>query len=539
MKYTRAATLVSTASVTNPSFVNDADFRFLLKAIEASAFKQGPLVVLGSKYPQLITAMSCLKQTDQQLDIVLGTKTRQETFTCPSLTLGLERVNKVCLHEISFNEYLQGMADSLSPLIAVNADFTPDELSHILVLAQERGVEAVIGLGYEAKSQWIAQLVHQYSDVETEDKLWKITFKASVIGTRSDLFTSPASKRSPYLAVKTDDSLVSIIVPAYDAREFIHEALRDVELQTHKNWELIIVEDASPQTIEDLVGEFRNRVPNNKVIFHRKPTNTGASATRNVAMQLARGPYFAFLDADDRWLPNHLCRKIDFLEQGQADIAYSSVDLYDHATGRSLSDYGPDVQERVYFPDSLFLRNFIQPSGVVMRRSVIVEVGSFDESIFLVEDYDLWLRAIRGGKSFIYDPKITTRYRKNHATASTTGRMVMCYDGIARVACRNGDLLKNDRLRKVLLSRNLITAGLAHLGHKPSIHNCCDFKQGQALLQAACDLDASLWNAQRWAQLAKIVTQSRTLPFFRKTFRRQFMKCCQSQVQLGSFRPAA
>jgi GT2 family glycosyltransferase len=175
----------------------------------------------------------------------------------------------------------------------------------------------------------------------------------------------------------------------------------------------------------------------------------------------------------------------------------------------------------------------------MIRQSVVEDVGLFDESIFLVEDYDYWLRSVRLGKTFVYDPKVTTRYRKNHASASTTGRMVLCYDGVARVAFKNRDLLNDVDFRNHVITKHLVTAALGHLGYAQSSHNRCSPKIGYDLLKLACTIDDSKWDAKIWTKRAWLAMSSGTIPAVRGIFRKQYRTVRHIPVDLNSLSKAA
>src|ERR1044071_9453875 len=96
--------------------------------------------------------------------------------------------------------------------------------------------------------------------------------------------------------------LVSVIVPAYDVAEFIAEALDSVLAQTFDDYEIIVINDGSPDTkdLERALAPYLSR------IVYIKQENRGVSAARNTGIKAARGSLIAFLDADDTWLPNYL-----------------------------------------------------------------------------------------------------------------------------------------------------------------------------------------------------------------------------------------
>src|SRR5215216_152427 len=101
---------------------------------------------------------------------------------------------------------------------------------------------------------------------------------------------------------------VSIIIPAFNAAEFIGETLASVAAQTFKNHEVIVVNDGSPDT-EDLERELK-RYPAR--LQYIKQENRGAAAARNTGLRAASGEFVAFLDADDTWLPNFLEKQVAF-----------------------------------------------------------------------------------------------------------------------------------------------------------------------------------------------------------------------------------
>src|ERR1039457_4756626 len=96
--------------------------------------------------------------------------------------------------------------------------------------------------------------------------------------------------------------LVSICIPAYNAERFIPETLASVRAQTYKNWEVIVTEDGTKDSTEELLATFAKPVPQ-PVIYNRHEINRGLPHTRNTGIGAARGQWIAFLDADDFWEP--------------------------------------------------------------------------------------------------------------------------------------------------------------------------------------------------------------------------------------------
>ena len=216
-----------------------------------------------------------------------------------------------------------------------------------------------------------------------------------------------------------NEPLVSVIIPAYNAEKLILEALMSVKAQTYSNWEIIVVEDASKDRTEEIVQEFAQRVSNHQVKYIPHKTNQGLSVTRNTGINHAQGEYIAFLDHDDLWKEKHLEAAVSKLESESADLAYCTVQMFEDGTNKILNLWGPEKKEIENFPTSLFAKNYIQPSAVVMRKSIFEKIGGFDPNLRKVEDLDYWLRAVAAGYKFVWIPEINCWYRKKNKSAMT------------------------------------------------------------------------------------------------------------------------
>ena len=119
--------------------------------------------------------------------------------------------------------------------------------------------------------------------------------------------------------------MVSIITPSYNSDQFITTTIQSVINQTHKDWELIIVDDASVDNTCNIVFDFCKKDRRIKLIKQSK--NLGAGAARNTAIKAAQGNYIAFLDADDVWKPTKLEKQLKHMENNNATICFSSYEL--------------------------------------------------------------------------------------------------------------------------------------------------------------------------------------------------------------------
>jgi glycosyltransferase involved in cell wall biosynthesis len=127
---------------------------------------------------------------------------------------------------------------------------------------------------------------------------------------------------------------VSIITPSYNSEKFIKDTIGSVLSQTYKNWEMIIVDDVSPDNSNEIIEEYCKKDSRIKLIKLAK--NSGPAVARNRAIQEAKGRYIAFLDADDLWKSEKLEKQIKFMTDNDLAFTYSSYDLLDEYRELSL-----------------------------------------------------------------------------------------------------------------------------------------------------------------------------------------------------------
>jgi glycosyltransferase involved in cell wall biosynthesis len=194
--------------------------------------------------------------------------------------------------------------------------------------------------------------------------------------------------------------LVSVIIPTYNRGWIVREAIDSVLSQDFHDFELIVVDDGSTDDTADILKDYRARIT---VLTQ---SNRGVSAARNQGVRSSSGQYIAFLDSDDRWLPQKLSRQIDFFDN-HPDAQICQTEEIWIRNGRRVN---PKTRHRkpsgMIFERSLELC-LVSPSAVMMRRSLFGRVGLFDENFQACEDYDLWLRvSCRFPVYLIEDPLI-------------------------------------------------------------------------------------------------------------------------------------
>jgi len=207
-------------------------------------------------------------------------------------------------------------------------------------------------------------------------------------------------------------SMVSVVIPAFNRRNHVTIAIDSVLAQTYQDHEIIVVDDGSTDDTRDVLIPYQNKIR----YFYQ--ANRGIPATRNRGIKEARGTYVAFLDSDDYWRPDKLERQIDCFRENPS---YGMV-------ATRCSSFTPDGAFRKqnrpgksgWILNDLFKENFIRTSSAMIKRECFQKVGLFDESLFQVQEYDLWLRlALHYPIGFINEP--LTVYLDNPQGISTDG----------------------------------------------------------------------------------------------------------------------
>jgi glycosyltransferase involved in cell wall biosynthesis len=189
---------------------------------------------------------------------------------------------------------------------------------------------------------------------------------------------------------------VSVIIPSYNTAHLITGCLDSVFAQGFGDFEVIVVNDGSPDSpeLEKVLEPYLDR------IVYIKQANKRAAGARNTAIARARGEFLAFLDSDDTWLPNHLESQMKQFEDDPAlGLVYANAALVGDPTRPvEFMDKCPSAGE-ASFEALVVERCQIPISTVVARKTSILEAGGFDESLARCDDYDMWMRvAFYGGK---------------------------------------------------------------------------------------------------------------------------------------------
>jgi len=220
-------------------------------------------------------------------------------------------------------------------------------------------------------------------------------------------------------------ALVSVIVPCFNHARFLQDAVYSILRQTHRDLEVIIVDDGSHDCSADVIRELEGM--DTRIQSIRNKRNFGPSRSRNDGLLASRGEFIGFCDADDIWLPEKLARQVSLLQMApEFGVTYCDSEIVDEwgvKTGRKFSDeYSLPVNHSGDIFNELCVRNFINTQSVLVRRDVSPSSGWFDERIRCSEDWWLWLRFAKLTK-FKYDPTVLAKYRVHSLSTSRTQRM--------------------------------------------------------------------------------------------------------------------
>lgn len=203
---------------------------------------------------------------------------------------------------------------------------------------------------------------------------------------------------------------ISVVVPAYNVSSYIEDALKSLQSQSFKDFEVLIVDDGSTDNTADVVKPY---LANDSRFHLLQKQNGGLSSARNYGIRHARGEYIALLDGDDVYHPDKLANHYLHLEKNpNVGVVYSASKAirddgkptYIHLSGKPI-DSDP--------LKALLCKNFVgHGSNAVFRRCLIDEIDEFDESLRSYEDLDFWLRVAATGKwQFQLEPKVLCYYR--------------------------------------------------------------------------------------------------------------------------------
>ena len=261
--------------------------------------------------------------------------------------------------------------------------------------------------------------------------------------------------------------LVSVIIPTYMAAAYIVDTLDSVLAQSFTQYEILLVNDGSPDTaaLERVLEPYRDR------IIYIKQENRGQAGARNTGLRHAQGEFVCFLDNDDQWEPEFLSFQMAVMQTHQ-DLAvhYCDATIFGDTrrSGRSLMEFTPSKGNATF--QALVSRQCtVFNCTAISRRDAVLRVGMLDESLRYGEDIDLWLRIARQGGRVGYQRTVLARWRlRSDSISANVVKMTEAYIGILN-SIRNSDGLSSADADLLDRQIRIETAGLALLKGKDAL----------------------------------------------------------------------
>jgi glycosyltransferase involved in cell wall biosynthesis len=225
----------------------------------------------------------------------------------------------------------------------------------------------------------------------------------------------------------------------------IREALESILRQTYQDWEALIVNDGSTDDTSEVVKEYRRKDSRIRLIEHDR--QRGAQAARNTALRAARGKWIAFLDSDDRWLPDSLEVRLKATKKG-SQVVHSECYVFEGEGDLELFAV-PPLRGQVY--RELLRKPGPMFQGLLISRGAFARLGYLDEKIVAYQEWDTAIRLAR------------------HCCFEFVAEPTFIYD------CRHADTISKDSLREAVGYEQIVNKHrwsiLRHLGPKALAHH--------------------------------------------------------------------
>jgi teichuronic acid biosynthesis glycosyltransferase TuaG len=217
------------------------------------------------------------------------------------------------------------------------------------------------------------------------------------------------------------ENLVSIITPTYNSEAFIAQTIASVQNQTYQSWEMIIVDDCSSDGTIEIVQKCTDN--DSRIQLYKLAINSGAGVARNYAINLAKGRYIAFLDADDLWKSQKLKKQVNFLLENHLHFTFSFYDCINHE--------GKSLKKRIEAPikltyRQLFFCNFIGNLTGIYDTEYFGKIPI--SNIRKRQDWVMWLTILKKIKKAQVVPESLAFYRIHENSISSSKTDLIKYN---------------------------------------------------------------------------------------------------------------
>lgn len=205
---------------------------------------------------------------------------------------------------------------------------------------------------------------------------------------------------------------VTVITPVYNASAYILKTIESVQNQSHENWEMIVVDDASSDDSVELIQEAASK--DGRIRCVELPANSGAAVARNTGIKKARGAYLAFLDSDDLWAPDKLTVQLAFMKEKGCAFSHTAYEWID--------DEGRPMNRTIKVPEVADYHELLKENriGCLTVMVNLAMTGSVKmPNIRARQDYALWLELARKGMSAYGVQQPLAYYRERKVSLSS------------------------------------------------------------------------------------------------------------------------
>lgn len=248
-----------------------------------------------------------------------------------------------------------------------------------------------------------------------------------------------------------DKVCIDIILPVYNSEKFICNALKSVYEQTHKNWKLIIIDDASTDNTSEILANSIKKRKNKKILLLKNRFNKGQAFSRNKGLKYSKSRFIAFLDSDDTWDKNKLKKQINFMLTNNYDFTYTDYKIIKNNDIKLIN-----VPES--FNYKKFLSNTsITTSTIILNKKVIKNI--YFKNLKFLEDYFFKCEILKKNITAYKCPGVFSSYLIRNNSLQSNRLLVLLY--LWKI---NKNLNKMKFLNNIFYITNIILNSLKKYG---------------------------------------------------------------------------
>lgn len=212
----------------------------------------------------------------------------------------------------------------------------------------------------------------------------------------------------------TNDKLVSIIIPVYNASRFLEETINSIQEQTYSNWEAIFIDDCSSDNSYNLIKKYQKEDKRIKLIKNK--TNSGSAVSRNNGIDHAEGDYLCFLDADDKWHPKKIEKQLKFMKKLNCEFSFTGYQFADekcNPNGKIVS-----VPDKINYQQTL-KNTTIWTSTVMFDMEKLSKEDIYMPNVARGQDTATWWKVLKKIDCAYGLNEVLSYYRRSEGTLSS------------------------------------------------------------------------------------------------------------------------